>query len=105
MAEVFQGKLRGVDGFAKDVVIKRVLPQHAANVEFMMMFRDEARNTARLHHGNIVQVVEFGEAEGQHCLVLEYVNGPSLGMALSALGKKGGRLSFAEVAQDRKSVV
>ncbi|HEX7604757.1 MAG TPA: serine/threonine-protein kinase [Polyangiaceae bacterium] len=98
MAEVFLGKLRGVDGFAKDVVIKRVLPQHATNVEFMMMFRDEARITARLHHGNIVQVVEFGEAEGQHYLVLEYVNGPSLGMALSALGKKGGRLSIAEVA-------
>ncbi|HMY20097.1 MAG TPA: protein kinase, partial [Polyangium sp.] len=79
MAEVLLGRLSGTDGFARDVVIKRVLPQYASNDEFVSMFRDEARITSRLHHGNIVQVVEFGEENGLYYLVLEYVDGPSLG--------------------------
>jgi serine/threonine protein kinase len=98
MAEVFLGRTDGADGFAKDVVIKRVLPQHCQNLEFVAMFRDEARITAQLFHGNIVQVVEFGESEGQHYLVLEYVNGPSLSRTLAALKKASRRLSVAEAA-------
>lgn len=94
MAEVFLGKLRGADGFAKDVVIKRILPQHTGNADFVSMFRDEARITSQLFHGNIVQVIEFGVSEGQHYLVLEYVNGPSLGATLSALRKQSRLLPF-----------
>jgi len=96
MAEVFLGKLRGADGFAKDVVIKRILPQHTENTEFVSMFRDEARITSQLFHGNIVQVIEFGVSEGQHYLVLEYVNGPSLHTALDGLRKRSRLLSFVE---------
>ncbi len=98
MAEVLLGRLSGTDGFARDVVIKRVLPQYASNDEFVAMFRDEARITARLHHGNIVQVVEFGEENGLYFLVLEYVDGPSLGAILHELRKRNERLSVPEVA-------
>jgi len=98
MAEVFLGRLEGAEGFAKDVVIKRVLPQHCQNLEFVAMFRDEARITAQLFHGNIVQVIEFGESDGQHYLVLEYVNGPSLSRTLAALKKVSRRLSVVESA-------
>ncbi|HRI67380.1 MAG TPA: protein kinase [Polyangium sp.] len=98
MAEVLLGRLSGTDGFARDVVIKRVLPQYASNDEFVAMFRDEARITARLHHGNIVQVVEFGEENGLYYLVLEYVDGPSLGAILHELRKRNERLSVPEVA-------
>jgi serine/threonine protein kinase len=98
MAEVFLAKLKGADGFAKDVVIKRVLPQHSENVEFVSMFRDEARITSQLFHGNIVQVIEFGVAEGHHYLVLEYVNGPSLSRTLAALQRASLRLSIVEAA-------
>ncbi len=98
MAEVFLAKLRGADGFEKEVVIKRVLPQHCENTEFVAMFRDEARITSQLFHGNIVQVIEFGESEGQHYLVLEYVNGRSLSTTLAALKGASRRLSVAECA-------
>jgi serine/threonine protein kinase len=96
MAEVFLGKLRGADGFAKDVVIKRILPQHTGNTDFVSMFRDEARITSQLFHGNIVQVIEFGVSEGQHYLVLEYVDGPSLHTALHRLQQRSRLLSFVE---------
>jgi serine/threonine protein kinase len=96
MAEVLLGRLTGADGFSRQVVIKRVLTQHLANHEFLTMFRDEARITANLYHGNIVQVVEFGEVDGQYYLVLEHVDGASLGTALTELQKTNERLSVAE---------
>ncbi len=96
MAEVFLGKLRGADGFAKDVVVKRILPQHSGNADFVRMFRDEARITSQLFHGNIVQVLEFGVAEGTHYLVLEYVDGPSLYALQHDLRKRSRLLSVAE---------
>jgi serine/threonine protein kinase len=98
MAEVFLGKLRGADGFVKQVVIKRILPQHSENGEFIRMFRDEARITSQLFHGNIVQVIEFGEHQGQHHLVLEYVDGPSLSVTLATLRERSKRLSIVEAA-------
>jgi serine/threonine protein kinase len=98
MAEVLLGRLDGADGFSKQVVIKRVHPQHNTNIEFVTMFRDEARITSQLHHGNIVQVIEFGIDGGQHYLVLEYVDGPSLALVLGVLGQQRERMSLAEAA-------
>jgi len=98
MAEVLLGRISGADGFVRHVVVKRVLPQHSENSSFIAMFRDEARITAQLFHGNIGQVIEFGEQDGQHYLVLEYVHGPSLSTVLAALKKAGRRLSYAESA-------
>jgi len=98
MGEVLLGERSGADGFVRKVVIKRVLPHFGADAAFMTMFRDEARITAQLLHGNITQVVEFGEADGQYFLVLEYVNGPSLAAVLDRLDERQQRLSVAEVA-------
>ena len=98
MAEVLLARISGADGFSREVVIKRILPQHSENAEFVRMFRDEARITAQLTHGNIVQVIEFGEDAGSHYLVLEYVRGTSLSALLSALRSRAERLSMTEVA-------
>lgn len=92
MAEVLLAETSGADGFSRTVVIKRVLAQYSSSEEFVTMFRDEARVTAPLQHGNIVQVLEFGEQDGQFHLVLEYVNGPSLGVLLTRLKELGERL-------------
>lgn len=43
MAEVFRGKAVSLDGYEKQVAIKRVLPQLAADAKFVNMFLDEAR--------------------------------------------------------------
>ena len=98
MAEVLLARFGGADGFSRHVVIKRILPQHSENVAFVQMFRDEARITAQLLHGNIVQVLEFGCEDGHHHLVLEYVPGVSLSTLLSALKAQNRRLSVAEAA-------
>src|ERR1041384_320916 len=66
MAEVFLAVHKGVEGFIKVVVIKRVLPHLVNNSDFIRMFVDEARLEARLEHPNIVRTYELGEANGQY---------------------------------------
>lgn len=46
------------------VVLKRILPYLAEEVEFLKMFLDEARIAGQLHHPNIVEVYELGRLDG-----------------------------------------
>jgi serine/threonine protein kinase len=82
LAEVYLCKLRGVAGFEKEVVVKRISADYAADPLFVRMFLDEARVAARLTHPNIVQVFEVGEEEGVPYIAMEYVRGVTLGMVI-----------------------
>jgi serine/threonine-protein kinase len=75
MAEIFRARQTGAHGFEKILVIKRILPHLAADPEFLAMFIDEAKLQCALQHPKIVQVFEFGEADGQYYIALEYVDG------------------------------
>ena len=46
MAEIFLARQEGKDGFARDLVVKRILPHLVADPEFTRMFRDEAKLAA-----------------------------------------------------------
>ncbi|MCS6857243.1 MAG: serine/threonine protein kinase, partial [Sandaracinaceae bacterium] len=78
MAEVFKGEAISVQGFRKQVAIKRVLPHLAQNKSFIAMFLDEARLGARLSHANIVSVFDIGSADNTYFIVMEYVDGCNL---------------------------
>src|SRR3954454_9650572 len=75
MAEVFKAKIVSAHGFEKLLVIKRILPNLAADKTFVAMFIDEAKLTAQLVHPKIVQVSDFGDVDGQFFIALEYVDG------------------------------
>jgi len=75
MAEVYLAKRAGPHGFAKQVAVKRILPQLASDPDFVAMFVDEARVTGRLQHPNIVSVFDFGEENGELYMAMEYVDG------------------------------
>jgi serine/threonine-protein kinase len=75
MAEVFRAKILSTHGFEKLLVIKRILPNLAADKTFVSMFIDEAKLTAQLVHPKIVQVTDFGEVNGQYFIALEFVDG------------------------------
>jgi serine/threonine-protein kinase len=62
MAEVFVAESAGIEGFRKQVAIKRVLPQLSKKEQFIAMFLDEARLSAHLSHGE-VKIVDFGLAK------------------------------------------
>ena len=88
MAELYMGRALGEEGFEKPVAIKRILPHLAADERFVRMLLTEARIHASLSHKNIVQIHDLGiSAEGEHFIVLEYVDGRDLGELLTVLRK------------------
>jgi serine/threonine-protein kinase len=78
MAEIFLARLHGDGGFEKLVCIKRILPHLARDPQFVAMFLDEARVTARISHPNVCQVFELGEWEKQYYIAMEYLEGVPL---------------------------
>jgi serine/threonine protein kinase len=82
MAEVFIAYRAGPHGFAKKVALKRILPELAQDPRFVAMFCDEARISAPLCHPNIVQVIDFGESQGELFMAMEFVEGVSLAKLL-----------------------
>jgi serine/threonine-protein kinase len=98
MAEVFLAKAEGPGGFEKTLVVKRILPQLAAQESFVEMFLSEARIAAQLSHQNIIQVFDFGEEDGSYFLAMEYVDGVNL-RTLNRWLKDAAPLSLAHAVQ------
>src|SRR6185503_13827012 len=95
MGEVFRAEMRGPDGFARVVVVKRMLPDITAESGAVAMFIDEAKLSARLIHPNIVQVYDFGKVDKRYFLVMEYVAGCDLSRLLSHLDDQERKLPLS----------
>ena len=78
MGEIYLARLEGMQGFEKLCVIKKILPQLAADSDFVERFVGEARTLVRLSHGSIAQVLDMGVHEGEAYMALEYVDGKDL---------------------------
>ena len=78
MAQLYKGKMIGVEGFEKLVAIKQILPHLVEEKEFISSFIDEAKLAAMLHHQNIVQIYDFGNMEGTYYIAMEYLQGRDL---------------------------
>ena len=89
MAEVFRAESAGLEGFKKQVAIKRVLPHLSEKKKFISMFLDEARLSAHLSHSNCVQVFDIGVGDNAYFIVMEYVDGADLKAVLETLKKQG----------------
>jgi serine/threonine protein kinase len=92
MAEVFRGVAESIQGFKKNVAIKRILPSLTKNEKFVSMFLDEAKLSLFLQHANIVQVFDIGVTENSYFLVMEFVNGCNLKSLLEHLKSRGRRI-------------
>jgi eukaryotic-like serine/threonine-protein kinase len=78
MAEVFRGVAESLQGFKKNIAIKRILPALTKNKKFVAMFLDEARLSLVLQHANIVQVFDIAHTDDTYFIVMEYVDGVDL---------------------------
>ena len=79
MAEIYLARAEGAEGFAKPVVIKRILPARAEDPEHVALFVEEARLAARLGHANLTQIFDFEEEPGGgFYMAMEYVHGRDL---------------------------
>src|SRR3569833_4017705 len=65
----------------RDVAIKQILPQPGVSETERDNKRQramrEAKNAARFQHPNAIVVFDIAEHNGDPCLVMEYLNGPS----------------------------
>ena len=89
MAEVFRAESEGLQGFKKQVAIKRVLPHLSEKKKFISMFLDEARLSAHLTHSNCVQVFDIGVGDNAYFIVMEFVDGANLKSIVESLRKQG----------------
>jgi eukaryotic-like serine/threonine-protein kinase len=89
MAEVFRAESEGLQGFRKQVAIKRVLPHLSSKKKFISMFLDEARLSAQLSHSNCVQVFDIGVGDSAFFIVMEFVDGANLKAIIEHIKKIG----------------
>lgn len=89
MAEVFRAESEGLQGFRKQVAIKRVLPNLSSKKKFISMFLDEARLSAQLSHSNCVQVFDIGVGDNAYFIVMEFVDGANLKSIIDHIKKSG----------------
>lgn len=78
MGVVYLASSQGAAGFRKLVVVKELKHELAQDPDFVRMFMDEAKLSARLNHRNIVQTNEVGNEEGHYFMTMEYLEGRSL---------------------------
>jgi len=78
MATIHIARLIGDVGFSRIVAAKRLLPEFAEDPEFVAMFLDEARIASKVHHHNVVPVLDVVTTGAEAILVQEYVHGAPL---------------------------
>jgi eukaryotic-like serine/threonine-protein kinase len=66
------------DVLGRDVAVKVLREEYAADPNFLERFRNEARHTAALSHPGIANVFDYGEVDGTAYLVMELVPGEPL---------------------------
>lgn len=92
MASVHVGRLLGASGFARTVAIKRLHPQLASDPQFVAMLLDEACLIARIHHPNVIPVLDVVSLHKELLLVMDYVHGESLAVLCAAARKSSAKL-------------
>ncbi len=78
MATIHIARLMGDEGFSRIVAAKRLHPEFAEDSEFVAMFLDEARIASKVHHKNVVPVLDVVTTQDEVLLVQEYVHGAPL---------------------------
>lgn len=72
MGHVLVGRVRSERGVQRLVAIKTILAHLIDNDLYLKLFIREAEIASRLHHPNVVPVLELGRTETEHFLVMEY---------------------------------
>ncbi|HEY0194911.1 MAG TPA: serine/threonine-protein kinase [Kofleriaceae bacterium] len=96
MAEVFLAQQQ-LEGFARRVAIKRILPHLADAPDFIKMFLSEAKLAAQLTHPNIVHIYDFGKVDTDYFIAMELVDGVHAGELFKR--SEGDRLSPTMIAR------
>ncbi len=89
MGVVYKGIDESLD---RQVAIKMLNPELSRDPQLMARFQAEAKAQAALNHTNIAMVYSFLEHQGNHFMVIEYVDGETL----DAMIQRRGPIPYAE---------
>lgn len=78
MANVYLARSQGAAGFERLAAIKLLHRHLSSDEQFVQMFFDEARVAARIHHPNVVPILDLGTERDQLYMVMDYVEGDTL---------------------------
>jgi len=85
-------RLTGDEGFSRIVAANRPWPDLAEDTEFVSMFIDEARIASKVHHHNVVPVLDLVTTSDEVMLVQEYVHGVPLHVLLRTAHETNARI-------------
>src|SRR5262245_2980422 len=86
MGTVYRGRHRETG----QIVAIKIVPTHMkSNAVFLKRFEQEYNAAKALDHPNIVKAIEFGRDGGTPFLVMEFVDGESLGQKIERDGRLG----------------
>ncbi len=89
MGAIYKGRHR--DG--GQIVAIKIMPAHmASNPILLKRFEQEFRAASRLNHPNIVRALDYGNTSDTPYLVMEFIDGESLGQKI----ERNGRMSEAD---------
>lgn len=84
MGTVYKGRHRQ----SGELVAVKVVPTHLLNNQVLLKrFENEFRAASKLDHPNVVRALDYGTVAGRPYLVMEFVDGESLGQKLERDGK------------------
>ena len=95
MASIYLARADGPPRFQKVVALKRIHPHLALEEDYVEMFLDEARIAARITHPNVCSVFDFGEADGEYFIAMEYLVGEPLSRLHRRIVANAGQRSSA----------
>ncbi len=78
MATVHRAETQGIAGFSKQVALKRMLPNVAADAGLVRSFIREARLASHLRHANVAQTYDLGKVGETYFIAMELVPGRNL---------------------------
>src|ERR1700677_1222565 len=68
------------------VALKILSPERVSNPRAVARFQREARVGAQLQHENLVRIYDFGESNARFYLVMEHIEGKTIGNLISEQG-------------------
>ncbi len=99
MGAIWKGRHRTTG----EIVAVKIMPSHmATNPVLLKRFEQEFRAASRLDHPNIVRAIDYGESGDTPYLVMEFVEGESLGQRIErdgAIAEPEAIRIIAQVAQ------
>src|SRR3954452_8241912 len=74
-------------GLQRQVALKLIAPEAAADEVFARRFAEESRIAASIEHPNVVPIYAAGEEEGVPWIAMRFVAGSDLGRRLAREGR------------------